>query len=130
MAYPAASSAAVLMRRPEDRRCIAVETASLDWSRLRWVSIAEMLVRIERDIRYTSMVRSLALCPSRLHAGLTSGVIVGAPVRLSGVQTRLDAPVGLRPRRRRALRRPRPRAAPRPPGAQGARPDAGAAARA
>src|SRR5579884_1798061 len=50
--YPAASSAAVLIRRPDDRRCIAVATASLEASRLRCVSIAEMFVRIERDISY------------------------------------------------------------------------------
>src|SRR5579872_1808936 len=63
------------MRSPDDRRDIAVDTASLEASRLACVCIAEMLVRIERDTRYTSVVWSLSLCPRRLRVGVLLKVI-------------------------------------------------------
>src|SRR5436305_7872760 len=74
IAYPAASSAAELMRRPEDRRCIAVLTALLEACRLRWVSIAETLVRIERDISvHLHGVMVLGFVPRWLLAAGLSG---------------------------------------------------------
>src|SRR5579884_873821 len=67
------------MRRPEDRRCIAWATASLEASRLRWVSIAEMLVRMERDISWHLRGGRFS-CPGRLRVGLLDEVIA-APGR-------------------------------------------------
>src|SRR5437588_12239440 len=71
------------MRRPDDRRCMAVATWSLEVRRLRWVSIAEMFVRIERDTRYTSMVRSG--CKSQPTPVGLSPVIGAARHDLSGL---------------------------------------------
>src|ERR1700729_4345559 len=61
------------MRRPEDRRSIAVETALLELFRLICVCIADVLVRIERDIFYTSVVWSFGVVPRLLLAAGLSG---------------------------------------------------------
>src|SRR5919201_975656 len=50
MPSPAASSAALLMRRPEDRRSIDCETLSEVWESRRCASIASTLLLIRRDM--------------------------------------------------------------------------------
>ena len=52
MARPAASSLAELMRRPEDRRCIEVDSEDCDAARLRCASSEAMLVLIERVMMF------------------------------------------------------------------------------
>jgi hypothetical protein len=44
MARPAASSLALLMRRPDDRRCMDVASEPADWARLRCALSEGMLV--------------------------------------------------------------------------------------
>src|ERR1700733_9582925 len=61
------------MRRPEDRRCIAVETALLELFRLISVCIAEVLVRIERDIVTPPWCDRFGLVPRLLLAAGLSG---------------------------------------------------------
>src|SRR5580704_5898423 len=73
IAYPAASSAAELIRRPEDRRCIAVETALLELFRLICVCIADVLVRIERDIVTPPWCGRFGVVPRLLLAAGLSG---------------------------------------------------------
>ena len=47
MAKPAASSLALLTRKPEDRRCIDVASEPPDKARLRWALIETTLVLID-----------------------------------------------------------------------------------
>src|ERR1700683_559898 len=61
MAYPATSSAAVLTRRPEDRRCIVSDSMFSVLFRFLLAFIASRLVLIVRD-----MCSSFGV-PSRLH---------------------------------------------------------------
>src|SRR6266545_7675877 len=50
MPRPAASSAALLMRSPDERRSIAWEILSEVWARWRWAAIASTLLLMRRAI--------------------------------------------------------------------------------
>src|ERR1700733_5274456 len=76
------------MRRPEDRRCIAVETASLELFRLICVCIADELVRIERDIVTPPWCGRFGVVPRLLLAAGLSGY---RPVR-PALEGRPDRP--------------------------------------
>ena len=77
IARPAASSLALLMRRPEDRRCIAVANALCELLRLRWAVNDMMLVLMTWDMRFApdglvcrkaGLGRSGGATDNRLHA--------------------------------------------------------------
>src|SRR6185437_8092305 len=51
IAAPAASSAALLIRRPDESFCMLFDRAYCVWVRLRWASIASTFVLTRSDIR-------------------------------------------------------------------------------
>lgn len=67
IARPAASSAALLIRSPEDSRCSAVPSALRDEIRLRCALSDEMLVLMLRDMR-TDEASNITLSASRARA--------------------------------------------------------------
>src|SRR5690606_30445992 len=75
MAWPAASSLALLMRRPDDRRSMAVPSADWDFCRLPWATKESALV-LMTDILKCSCREMAEACYCRLTRKALAGGIL------------------------------------------------------